>query len=173
MERSSYIREYAQIHGINLLMNVIERLKSLEKNLMEIVVNWQETRTLGLVNQVQLIFGTSGDDLTSQYLVYRISLLNEHLMSEFPHKEYALKLTQKCLNAMYRAIQSHSHIWNEVQVKSILASLGSAYVIRTKGLPYIDNIDEEKEDNVKKKKEKPYVLDYKRWQNKSLNLSQK
>jgi len=144
----SFTREYAQIQGINLLMNVIKRLKSLETKLMTIVNDWQRTRTLGLESQVQLIFGTSGEDLTSKYLVHRISMLNDHLLSEFPHRDYALKLTKKCLNAVFRAIQSNSHLWSKVQMQSILMSLGSGYAIKSKGLPFIDRI------NKKDKKEK-------------------
>ena len=155
----SYIREYAQLQGINLLMNIIERLKILETNLMSVVVEWQETRTLGLESQVQLIFGTSADDLTSKYLVHRISMLNDHLLSEFPHKDYALKLTKKTLNAVFRAIQSHSHIWNKVQLQSLLMSLGSSYVVKSKNLPYIDYHDQEEKKKKKKEEITPLSID--------------
>lgn len=159
-DRSSYIREYAQLQGINLLMNAIERLKILETTLMQIVVNWQKAKVLVLASQVQLVFGTSADDLTSEYLVYRIGKLNDHLMSEFPHKEYALRLTQKCLYAVLKAIKAHSHLWNKVQLQSILTSLGSSYAIKARGLPYVDTSDEKKEKDKKKKEIVPLSPDW-------------
>lgn len=153
----SYAREWAQIQGITLLQNILKQLENLELTLMTLSESWIENRILNIEQQVQLIFGVSANDVTSQYLVFCINKLNDHLISEFPHREYTLKLTKKAIHAMERAIQAHSHIWSTAQLQSVLTALGSAHVVRTKGSPYYYNIEQED----KKKEKKIEVLEYK------------
>ena len=104
-----------------------------------------------------MINDTSADDIPSKYLVMRLNKLNDHLLSEFPDWDYAVILSIKALKALLRANRSHSHMWNQVQIQSVLLAMGSSHVVKTKSLPYFDYDDD---DDKKKKKKKTKVLEY-------------
>lgn len=154
----SHIRDLALIRGITLLENIFERLDAQEERLTVISAKWIENNAPIISNQIQMIRDTSADDIASRYLVMRLNKLNDHLLSEFPDWDYAVILSIKALKALLRANRSHSHIWNQVQIESVLLAMGSSHVVKTKGLPYFDyeDVDEEK-----KKKKKTKVLEYK------------
>ncbi|MFX0023762.1 MAG: hypothetical protein ACFE9S_15655 [Candidatus Hermodarchaeota archaeon] len=153
----NYMREYTALAGINLLENVIKQLQDLEIKLMEITDDFSKIGILSLEKQVQLVFGISADDKASRYLVYCLNMLNDHLTSEFPHREYALKLIRRCLGAVHRAVRSHSHIWNKAQLHAIITALGSAYVTKKKAFPYYYDDDKDNGNETKERK----VLEYK------------
>lgn len=155
----SYMHDQAIIQGINLLVNMIKQLRDDIKLLQGVIGDWTESDTFGYVNQVQLIFGTSADDKACGYLVDCLNNLNDHKLFEFPYREYLIKLNKRCLSSIFRAIKSHSHIWNQAQLQTILSALGTAHVVKAKALPYIDLGDEEGEEE--KKKKKTYFLEYK------------
>ncbi len=142
----------ALIQGINLLVNMIKQLRADIVLLEDVFGDWQQKSTLGFENQVKIIFGTSADNRASLYLVGCISKLNKHKMHEFPYREYLVTLTVDCIDAVMRAIQAHSHIWNKVQLQTVLNALGTAHV--TRGLPYYDN----EEDEDKKKEQKKHII---------------
>jgi len=150
----SYIRDYALIQGINLLMNIIKRLQDDIIKLQGVFGEWNETSIISYENQVLLIFGTSANDKSCQYLVDCLSELNNHKLSEFPHKQYLLKLTTESLFAIMNAIKAHSHIWNRVQLQTLTSALGTSHVVKAKGLPYYEPDDKEDE-------EERYMLEYK------------
>lgn len=153
-----YIKDYALIKGIDLLINMVKELRADIVSLQNIYTTWKKDSTLSFENQIQVIFGTSAGDKSSLYLVHCLDKLNREKMSEFPHREYLITLTLDCISAINRAVRDHSHIWNKVQLHTILEALGTGHVVKGKVLPYYDNEEEEKE---KKKKKERYVLEYK------------
>ncbi len=153
------IRDYALVQGINLLTNMIGQLRADISLLQGVMGEWQKDNTLGYKDQIQLIFGTSAHDKSCEYLVYRLNKLNDHKLSEFPHREYLIKLNSKCLSAITRAVKAHSHVWSKVQVQTILNALGTAHVVKGKTLPYYDSGEDE--DQKKERKKERYVLEYK------------
>ncbi|HEC40456.1 hypothetical protein LCGC14_0957810 [marine sediment metagenome] len=153
------IRDYALVQGINLLTNMVGQLRADITLLQGVMTGWKKDSTLDYKNQVQLIFGTSADDKSCEYLVDCLNRLNDHKLSEFPYREYLIKLNSRCLSAIFRAIRAHSHIWNQAQLKTILNALGTAHVVKGKALPYYDSGEDE--DQKKERKKERYVLEYK------------
>ncbi|KKK63343.1 hypothetical protein LCGC14_2995250 [marine sediment metagenome] len=152
----SYVRDYALIQGITLLENAIKRLEVQDTKLETISDEWVKKIVPTIKSQVQMIISTSADDVASKFLVEKLSVLNDHVLSEFPYLPYVNRLVREVFDAMLRAIQARSHIWNKVQLRSILTALGSSHVVKTKGLPLYDYEKEDKED----KKKKVNVLEY-------------
>jgi len=140
---------------------MVKQLRADVVSIQTIYTTWQKNSTLSFENQVQVIFGTSAEDLTSKYLVHCINKLNDEKMSEFPHQEYLIRLTLDCISAINRAVQSHSHIWNKAQIKTIMEALGTGHVVKGRSLPYYDDDEDEDEEKKRKKEKKPYVLEYK------------
>ncbi len=153
------IRDYALVQGINLLTNMVGQLRADITLLQSVMGGWEKEKPLILENQVQLIFGTSADDKPCKYLVDCLNKLNDHKLSEFPLREYLIKLNSRCLSAIFRAVRAHSHIWSKAQLQTILNALGTAHVVQGKALPYHDS--GEVEDQKKERKKKRYVLEYK------------
>lgn len=149
----SYIRYQALISGISLLENVFDRLDSNKISVRDLSAEWITAIYPAINDQLQILMNISADDIASRYLAYRLNDLNAHLLSENSHEKYARRLVRYCLDAMFRAAQSHSHIWDEVQRQAILEALGSSHVVRTKGLPYYDSGEEYEE-----KKKKRYII---------------
>ncbi|MFW9968758.1 MAG: hypothetical protein ACFFDF_01070 [Candidatus Odinarchaeota archaeon] len=158
----TYISDYAQLQGINLLMNMIKQLRADLIALKGVYGDWQKDSTLSFENQVELIFGTSAGDKSPKFLVYCLDKLNREKMSEFPLREYIISLTIDSISAINRAVLEHNHIWNKAQLQTIMEALGSAHVIKGRSLPYYDDGEDEEANNGKKeKKKKPYVIEYK------------
>lgn len=151
----SYVRLQALIEGISLLKNVFERLDKDKASIRELSAEWITTIYPAINDQMQIIMSTSADNITSKYLADRLIDLNDHLLSDNPHERYARRLARYALHAMVRCAQSHSNIWNEVQIQSIITALGSSYAVKQKR--FTDYEDEEEE---KKKKKKIKVLEY-------------
>lgn len=151
----SYLREIAQIRAITLLENTIKNLKAEQKRTAEISGDWIKDIIPAINNQIEMINNTSANDIASKFLVKKLNKLNDHLLSEFTSISYASRLSREALSALFRATQSHSHIWNEAQLESVLTALGSSHVVKTKGLHYYDM-----EDKEEKKKKKTKVLEY-------------
>lgn len=152
----SYAQAWAQIQGITLLENMLKHLARQLESITTISGDWAKKGILNIKQQVELIDDVSADDIASKYLVFRINKLNDEIMSEFPYKGYALKLTKKCIYACQRAIQAHSHIWNIAQLQAVLTALGSSHIVKTKGSPYYLS---EKEKKKGEEKKEPYFLD--------------
>lgn len=148
----SHIKDYALIQGITLLENVLKSLLIQEEK-MEVISNeWIKDTCPVIKNQIKLINNTSADDIASKFLVKKLNKLNDHLLSEFPYLQYALRLSREALHAMQRAYQAHSHIWNQVQLHSILTAMGSSHIVKTKALPFYDYEEKEEEEEKEKKK---------------------
>jgi len=147
----SYIKEYALIRGITLLENILIGLEEQETKLETISNAWIVAKRPIISNQIKMINSTSADDIASKFLVRKLNKLNDHLLSEFPYIPYAIRLSREALHAMQRALQAHSHIWNQAQLQTILSAMGASTVVKTKGLPYYDYEDEEEK---KEKKER-------------------
>lgn len=156
----SNLRDIALIRGITLLENTIKRLQAQQKRTAEISGEWIKDLIPAINNQIDVINDTSANDIASKFLVKKLNKLNDHLLSEFTSIPYALRLSREALSAMFRATQSHSHIWNQAQLESILTALGTSHVVKTKGLPYYD-IDYDREEEGKDKKKRVKVLEYK------------
>ena len=148
----------ALIRGITLLENTVINLKAEQKRTAEISGEWIKEIIPAINNQIEIINNTSGHDIASKFLVKKLNKLNNHLLSEFTDLLYASRLSREALSALFRATQSHSHIWNQAQLESILTALGSSHVVKTKGLPYYDIEDKEEEEKDKEKRVK--VLKY-------------
>ncbi|KKN04914.1 hypothetical protein LCGC14_1092540 [marine sediment metagenome] len=159
MSSYSNVRDLALIEGIHLLVNMISQLNEDIISLQDIFSDWQKYNTLGLENQVQLIFKTSADDKPSKYLVHCLTELNKAKMGEFLIREYLLSKTVDCIGAIQLAVQAHGHIFTITQLKVITKALGTSHIAKTKGLPYFDPGD--REDGEKKEKKTPYVIEYK------------
>ena len=156
----SNVRDLALIEGIHLLVNMISQLNEDIISLQNIFGDWQKYNTLGLENQVQLIFKTSADDKPSKYLVHCLTELNKAKMGEFLIREYLLSKTIACIGAIHIAVQAHGHVFTVTQLKVITKALGTSHIAKTKGLPYFDHGNGADEDE-KKEKKKPYILEYK------------
>ena len=148
----SHVRDYAIIQGITLLENMIKRLEKDRVDLETVFGDWQRDSTLGFESQVRVIWGTSADDKACEYLVDCLTELNSHKMCEFPLREYLITLTDNCIDAVFRAIKAHSHIWNKAQLHTVLNALGSGHVIAGRSLPYYGAPEDEDEDEKEKKK---------------------
>ena len=157
-ESRSYIHDLALIQGITLLENAIKRLDSQDAKLATISSNWVKSFVPAISSQVQLIISVSTNDIASKFLVMKLNKLNDHLLSEFKYRPYALRLSREALHAMMRALQARSHIWDQAQLHTIIESLGYSHAVKTKGLPYYDYEKKEEEEENKKKIK---ILEYK------------
>lgn len=131
---------------------MIKRLDKDRIDLETVFGDWQKNSTLGFESQVRVIWGTSADDKACEYLVDCLSELNSHKMCEFPYREYLIFLTDNCIDAVFRAIKAHSHIWNKAQLHTVLNALGSGHVVAGRSLPYYGEPEtEEKEKKTQKR----------------------
>ncbi|MFW9971272.1 MAG: hypothetical protein ACFFDF_13850 [Candidatus Odinarchaeota archaeon] len=151
-QSKSTIRDLALIRSITLLENVIKRLDSETTKIETVVNDWEKSGSLELRNKIKILVGTSADRPACRFLVYCMNKLDKHLRSEFPQTDYIKMLVDDCLWALDNAIVGHSHIWNTVQIHSILSGLGSASIEKTKGLPFYD-VDDKKEKRRKRQKQ--------------------
>jgi len=157
-EKSKSYREYALIQGINLLVNMVDRIKEEKISLKEIHEAWIESGMLSFGNQIELIFGTAADRIRCRYMAFCINEFNSYMMSKYPkHRGLMRNLTKDILNSINMAVFGNAHIWSKAQLQSIEAAFMSGRV--AKSTPYYEPPPEEEEEEGKKNK-KHKVLEY-------------
>lgn len=158
-EGSKSYREYALIEGINMLVNMVERTKEDKESLKKIHENWAKFNVLSFSDQIDLIYGTSTDEIKCRYMVYCINKLNGYMMSEFPNHVGRIKMLIKdVLDSINMAIMGDAHIWKKVQVDAIRAAFRSGRVAKSR--PYYESKRLEDEEEEYKKYKKQRMLEY-------------
>ena len=152
-ETGKNYREYALIQGINLLVNMVDRIKDDRNTLKEIHSTWIEAGFLSFGDQMDLIFETAADKATNKYLAYCINELNSYMMSKYPkHRGLMRNLTTDILNAINMAVHASAHLFKRTELESIQAAFMSGRV--AKSSPYYLPPSSEEEDKKKKKNTK-------------------
>ena len=160
-EKSSAYREYALIEAINLLVNMVDRIKDDRIVLKEIPVSWINSGMLSFGDQMELIWGTAADGMRCRNLAFRINLLNGYLITRKRnklHRGLVSMYTKDILDAINMAVMGSAHIWTQTQLRSIEAAFKSSRV--SKARPFYEPKElEDKEDKKSKRKVLEYIPD--------------
>ncbi len=119
----------------NLLMKIISEIQSTKELTSSILRKWGSEYSISLDDHITLVMSLAGDSLANDFLVEKLTKLNEELHWKFPHKDMIRRCAMDALFAVSKAASKHAQSLQR-QINSFITSSLAGVPLTDKEMRY-------------------------------------